>query len=348
MLKKSFPQAFVAIAASAAMLAPLPTLAATATRQQNQASLNAAMAALANGSPFAADSTINLQARLPSSPVTSGMSGTLKATFNALSRVQPQSNGGIREESNISAKTITFQPTGMSSAIPVDGSLMLKTKVLDGRLFVLVDSAPPTVASALTQAGVDISSMQGKWVAFDQMAAGSLTAPLLSPLESLVQPDLWQRAVSGQPNVFTISKVEKNWTDNGHDLFRARLTLNPSVLAHLKDAEIAKIDAKDTNRKTLVADVRTRYTKLQQMLASMEFVGEIDRTSNSLRRLEIGGVLTQPLMSCTATGKNKMRVCKAASNLKLNLNIGTWFRPDTGPLIAGPVMRHSSYGIAQH
>lgn len=318
----------IALATLFVSSAPLPSLAAAPTRQD---ALNQALAQAVNHGSVSANGEFKVTLQLKGAR-SSDTSGTVALTFGVVNRVQPRAS-----DVRLALKTIAYKTA--LAGVPVSGSVSgdgatIESRVVDDLLYVRVDNLPASMQQGASAMGMNLSSLQGRWVVFPVgILQYASQLPLLAPIAQTVTSATVQQNAAGK-SVLSIKKIEKTWTaTNGDEMFRARLAINTALLSSLQFAERASIK----NDKAALAAITSRYASLKKSLTGMDFVAEVDRTSGSLTRLEIGGVSSQTMKSCTTNTSGK-KVCRTSGALSVHWNGGFTLQPDNGLAIAAPGM----------
>lgn len=318
---------------------PLPTLAAPTLQE----AINAAFKSVMTSVPLKTEGSMNViySIRPHSTQQGERVEGSADVTF--LDRVQSHAKDNMLEDGWFSVNTFKMtQGTGATAeTIALDAPLRVLTRVVGKKLFVKVDSLPPSISAYLTAGGVDASALTQHWIEFDlslieeefRVLGSSPTALLAMGSTGLgTAADL--KALEKMPFLL-VSRIERNWTDNGHNITRVRLRLNPAVINALHRIELNKIPRTDKARSRKVTLVNEQFAKIRAFTSKLQLVANLDRTSGTLNRLEAGGTYQEPMKTCSLNRSN-VSICKTTGAWSIRYLGGMNFAPDTGEVITAP------------
>lgn len=332
-MKPSLLRSSVLTLAAAGSLLPVSAFALTP-----QQALNAAIQSAGQAVPLRAVGDMSIETTdRPLSRAVPATTGSFKVSFlqRILSRIAGQEQG----EGRFSVDGFRMSGGAGTDQVALDEPIAIQWKTVGTASYVRIEKLPAAIVEGLQQLDVDASKVVGRWIKIDKTELLNEVAPLLpTPVPAAADAsNPFKDLKIGNAPIFRVSRIEKKTTDaDGHVIIRARIRLNPAVITALQRRETAGIAADDPDRRALLNDIATRYARIHRILATTQFVAEVDQTDGTLKRFETGGRYTEPQKSCEWNTRYGRSICRTTSYRTIKFLGGVSFLKDPGAAVEAP------------
>ena len=230
-----------------------------------------------------------------------------------------------------------------------DNPLSVQWKYSDKVAYARLESLAQTIVDELKKNEVDLAPYIGQWFVLDMTEFGQMMKGGLSelnqsttPLEAVNKVKSSDLAAWKGKSVLLVTSVPKRWTDaDGHKLLRLGVRVNPVFINAMHQAEIKKVASNDPQRRAKITEINKRYQEMRQSLSKLRFMLNVDETSKTLDRIEIGGTQKEPVKDCTYNFKTGKDVCKTTGTKTTRILMGISILPDNGTPVELPAQATS-------
>lgn len=225
-----------------------------------------------------------------------------------------------------------------------DNPLSLQWKYSDQKVYARLESVAQAIVDELKKGQVDLTPYVGQWYVLDlaqfsemlKGAAGGLDRSAL-PLEAMTKVQNNDLAAWKGKSILLVTSVPKRWTDKeGHKLLRLGVRVNPVFVNAMHQAEIKKVASNDPQRRAKMTEINKRYQEMRQSLSRLRFMLNVDETSKTLDRIEIGGTQSEPIKTCNYNFTTNKDVCKTTGSKTTRILMGISILPDNGAPVELP------------
>jgi hypothetical protein len=308
----------------------VPATAFAATPQQI---LNTAVASLDASGPLRLDTevTLNVMEKTVRAPI-SVTEGVMK--FFVSQRRLPVTEGRCDSEGRFEIRQIDVKDGDMPFML--DAPIAIQWKIVACKLYVRLESVPPSIIGVLKDLEVDVTPVVGQWASIDMPTEdlptmlGDTDAAALSP---------FMRALEGitSKDVLRVVRVEKRETrPDGHVISRFRVRVNPLLVSRLQAAAIKDVSRTDPDRRSKINAIYKDFAKIRRTIANLHMVAIVDETAGTMQRMEFGIVVKQPKKTCTWNSTFTRQTCRTTSNQTFRIAAGQSYLPDSGAPVIAP------------
>ena len=327
-------------AAATTLLLTVPSTALAATPQQM---LNAAIQ-----TNLAAPYRINGEVKIDVTEKPLARSERTKTTHVELRFDQRVQNDTKRSEAAegkfVVAKVKTSGSSVEESDTELPAPITFEWKSVNGMTYLKIQELPAQITQQFSALGIDLSKIAGQWISY---GGGQLRDEVVSKFP--LMPDLPANPVADKEmtlkDILALTKISpiqilrtesKKTLPDGRTILRLRVRVNPAFVSEMLRLDRKKVALNDPERKTKLADLAKRYTKIRKFISKLHIAVELDATTSKITRLEFGGRMTEPTKDCEWNDDYTKQTCKTVGYKTIQYAVGINILADRGDALIPP------------
>lgn len=246
-----------------------------------------------------------------------------------------QRRNGMSSEGNLAIKSFSAKMNGVEVPTTNDPAT-IEWKVTDGKAYLRVSQASDAVLGALKLYGIDVSGTVGTWVEVDLLSLFSMVGPSdVAMANEAANVAASEASKFGDIKTLQVTRVERRWKEDGVDMIRVRVRLNPAVINKAMSMDLKAIDAKAKDAKAQRTAVNTKYAEMRKFAANFQIAINIKVQEQSIDRIEMGYKRVDPVKECSKNSLGK-EVCKTTGSRTSEMNAGFFLRGASNAPVQAP------------